>query len=93
MDKVERFGRWIGRWFTVLVILWAAFNYFLPRTSLWVVPNTPYLLGIILFGMGLTLRLEDFERIIKRCNRSWSNFSWFLSKWNIVKRDGLFGGW
>lgn len=66
MDKVERLGRWIGRWFTVLVILWAAFNYFLPRTSLWVVPNTPYLLGIILFGMGLTLRLEDFERIIKR---------------------------
>ena len=30
------------------------------------VPNTKYLLGIILFGMGLTLTGKDFERIVKR---------------------------
>lgn len=66
MEKVEQFGRWVGRWFTVLVVIWAAFNYVLPQTSAWVIPNTSYLLGIILFGMGLTLRGADFARIVKR---------------------------
>ncbi len=66
MTKVEKLGKMIGRWFTLLVVLWAAFNYVLPKTSLWLVPNISYLLGIILFGMGLTLRIEDFERIAKR---------------------------
>ena len=66
MQKIEAFGKWVSRWFTVLVIVWAAFNYFLQGTSTWVVTNTSYLLGIILFGMGLTLRGEDFARIIKK---------------------------
>lgn len=66
MGKIETLGKWIGRWFTVLVVIWAIFNYLLPQTSKWVIPNTSYLLGIILFGMGLTLRGEDFVRIVKR---------------------------
>ena len=47
-------------------LLWAAFNYALPTTSSWVIPNTAYLLGLILFGMGLTLTTEDFKRVAKR---------------------------
>ncbi|KRN07669.1 sodium-dependent transporter [Liquorilactobacillus sucicola DSM 21376 = JCM 15457] len=66
MSKLERLGKIIGRWFTLLVVLWAAFNYILPKTSLWLVPNISYLLGIILFGMGLTLKIEDFERIARK---------------------------
>lgn len=66
MNKIEAFGKWLGKYFTVIVIIWAAFNYLLPATSTWVVPNTSYLLGIILFGMGLTLKGEDFARIVKR---------------------------
>ncbi|MGT2929887.1 bile acid:sodium symporter family protein [Streptococcus dentasini] len=66
MQKVEQFSKWLSKWFTVIVIIWAAFNYVLPQTSTWVIPNTSYLLGIILFGMGLTLTTEDFIRISKR---------------------------
>lgn len=66
MDKVEAFGKWVSHWFTLIVVVWAAFNYFVPATSAAVIPNTSYLLGIILFGMGLTLRGEDFARILKR---------------------------
>lgn len=66
MQKVETLGKWVGRWFTLLIVIWAAFNYIVPQTSAWVVPNTSYLLGIILFGMGLTLRGADFARIVKR---------------------------
>lgn len=66
MQAVSKVGNWMSKWFTLLVILWAAVNYFLPQASLWIAPNTSYLLGIILFGMGLTLSKEDFTRILKR---------------------------
>ncbi|MFD1670704.1 bile acid:sodium symporter family protein [Agrilactobacillus yilanensis] len=66
MTTVSKIGNWMSKWFTLLVILWAAVNYFLPQTSLWIAPNTSYLLGIILFGMGLTLSKEDFARILKQ---------------------------
>ena len=66
MESLVSFSKWLSKWFTVAVILWAAFNYVLPATSSWVIPNTAYLLGLILFGMGLTLTTEDFKRIAKR---------------------------
>lgn len=53
----------MSKWFTALVVLWAAVNYLVPQMSAWVIPNTSYLLGIILFGMGLTLTGADFKRI------------------------------
>ena len=66
MDSLVSFSKWLSKWFTVAVILWAVFNYAFPATSSWVIPNTAYLLGLILFGMGLTLTTEDFKRIAKR---------------------------
>ncbi|WP_283576836.1 bile acid:sodium symporter family protein [Limosilactobacillus oris] len=66
MKKVVLFGKWLSKWFTLFVVLWAVFNYFFPHVSAPVVPNTKYLLGVILFGMGLTLTGKDFERIAKR---------------------------
>lgn len=66
MNTLEKFSKWLSKWFTIAVILWSIFNYCLPNTSAWVIPNTAYLLGIILFGMGLTLTTEDFKRIAQR---------------------------
>lgn len=66
MKKLTDFSKQLSKWFTLVVIIWAFFNYLFPQTSTWVIPNTSYLLGIILFGMGLTLQTEDFVRISKR---------------------------
>ena len=66
MEKLTDFSKQLSKWFTLVVVIWAFFNYLLPQTSTWVIPNTSYLLGIILFGMGLTLQTEDFIRISKR---------------------------
>ncbi len=66
MTKVVSFSTWLSKWFTLAVLLWAAVNYSLPASSAWLIPNTSYLLGVILFGMGLTLTKEDFIRIGKR---------------------------
>ena len=64
MQKIKAFGDWLAKWFTVIVIVWAVFNYFVPQTSLWGKSYTGYFLGIVLFGMGLTLTLDDFKRIL-----------------------------
>lgn len=66
MESLTQFSKKLSKWFTLVVVIWAVFNDFLPTTSSWVIPNTSYLLGIILFGMGLTLTTEDFVRISKR---------------------------
>ena len=66
MESLTQFSKKLSKWFTLVVVIWAVFNYFLPTTSRWVIPNTSYLLGITLFGMGLTLTTEDFVRISKR---------------------------
>ncbi|WP_019323907.1 bile acid:sodium symporter family protein [Streptococcus mutans] len=66
MESLTQFSKKLSKWFTLVVVIWAVFNYFLPTTSSWVISNTSYLLGIILFGMGLTLTTEDFVRISKR---------------------------
>lgn len=65
MESLVSFSKWLSKWFTVAVILWAAFNYALPQLVVGSF-NTAYLLGLILFGMGLTLTTEDFKRIAKR---------------------------
>lgn len=64
MQKVKAFGDWLTKWFTAIMIVWAVFNYFVPQASLWGKSYTGYFLGIVLFGMGLTLTLDDFRRIL-----------------------------
>jgi BASS family bile acid:Na+ symporter len=66
MEKVKSFAHWLTQWFTLIVIIWAVFNYFVPQSSVWAKSDTEYLLGVVLFGMGLTLSLDDFARIIKQ---------------------------
>ncbi|MSS13079.1 bile acid:sodium symporter family protein [Bifidobacterium tsurumiense] len=66
MGKVTTFASWLTKWFTAIVIVWAVFNYVVPQASLWGKSYTGYLLSIVLFGMGLTLSLDDFARILKQ---------------------------
>lgn len=42
MQKIKAFGDWLTKWFTVIVIVWAVFNYFVPQTSLWGKSYTGY---------------------------------------------------
>lgn len=65
MQKVQQFGTWLTKWFTVVVIAWAVLNYFAPATSMWAKSYTGYFLSVVLFGMGMTLSIDDFKRIVK----------------------------
>lgn len=48
----------------VTVIAWAVFNYPVPAANLWGKACTGYMLGIMLFGVGLILTLDDFRRVL-----------------------------
>ncbi len=50
----------------VLVVAFAASALILPPAFEWVAPQIPILLGVIMFGMGMTLRVEDFKEIFRR---------------------------
>lgn len=65
--------RWATNLFAVWTVLGTAWAWFVPDHFLWVVDGTfrPFgqslvsvLLGIIMLGMGLTLSLQDFRRVL-----------------------------
>jgi BASS family bile acid:Na+ symporter len=55
-----------SRYFAFWVLLAAAVGLFRPSTFRIFLPHIPLLLGIIMFGMGMTLRIEDFREILVR---------------------------
>jgi len=64
MKKVSDF---IGRNMAWIVLIIAAMALFLPGTCLWIQTKwINYLLMIVMFGMGLTMKLSDFAVVFKR---------------------------
>ncbi|QVQ50475.1 bile acid:sodium symporter family protein [Spiractinospora alimapuensis] len=65
MALLARIGAFAGRWFAVLTLLGAVIGLLLPDQSAQLAPHVSLLLGIIMFGMGLTLRPIDFAVVVK----------------------------
>ncbi|GAB3213393.1 bile acid:sodium symporter family protein [Marinactinospora thermotolerans] len=63
---VTRIADFAGRWFALLVLLGALVGLVLPGPSAQLSPYVPLLLGVIMFGMGLTLRAGDFAIVARR---------------------------
>jgi BASS family bile acid:Na+ symporter len=65
--------RWLGKissiasgYFALWVVLASAIALVWPSTFLFLLPHIRIVLGVIMFGMGMTLSLGDFERIATR---------------------------
>ena len=65
MQKLEKIGSFVSKYMAIIVIIVAAVALFLPPIFLWVTPNISLLLGVIMFGMGMTLKFRDFQEIFK----------------------------
>ena len=63
MEKISSF---ITKKMAMLVVAVAVVGLILPASFKWVTPQIPLLLGVIMFGMGMTLRPEDFKEIFRR---------------------------
>ncbi|EIE99065.1 bile acid:sodium symporter family protein [Saccharomonospora glauca] len=56
----------VSRWFAVLVLLGGLVGLALPDQTAVLSDAVPVLLGVIMFGMGLTLRVNDFALVLRR---------------------------
>ena len=65
MNLLEQIGNLISKYMAILVILMAGAALAAPRTFAGIAPHVSILLGIVMFGMGMTLRGSDFQRILE----------------------------
>ncbi|KKK38544.1 sodium transporter [Mesobacillus campisalis] len=63
MNALERISSFAGNTFAYWVILFAALALLIPGGFTWIGPHIPLLLGIIMFGMGMTLSAKDFKEV------------------------------
>ena len=61
MKALEALSNFISKYMAAFVIIVAAVALFMPWTG-----YVTYLLGIVMFGMGMTLRFEDFKLVFQR---------------------------
>ena len=65
MTVVKRIADFVGRWFALLVLLGAVVGLAAPEQTTHITPYVSPLLGLVMFGMGLTLRPADFTIVAK----------------------------
>ena len=64
MKIISRLSELASNTFAYWVILIAVAAFYQPSFFHWIAPYIPVLLGIIMYGMGLTLTLQDFKEVI-----------------------------
>lgn len=64
--SVRKLADFVGRFFAGLVVLGAIVGMIVPDAAATVTDAVPVLLGVIMFGMGLTLRAADFALVLRR---------------------------
>jgi BASS family bile acid:Na+ symporter len=65
MTVIKSIADFVGRWFALLVLAGGVVGLLAPAQSAAVAPHIPLLLGVIMFGMGLTMRPVDFAIVAK----------------------------
>ncbi len=66
MHYLEKLSAFISKYMAVFVIAIAAIALFEPSSFKWAAPKITLLLGIVMFGMGMTLKLTDFKLVFQR---------------------------
>jgi BASS family bile acid:Na+ symporter len=66
MNFVTKLSGFVGKNLTWLVLLTIVGGYFVPSGFTWAVKNTVWLLGVVMFGMGMTLHASDFKLVLQR---------------------------
>lgn len=67
MKTLEKISDLVGKYMAVIVLAVAAFALFVPSSLSWIKTSwVNPLLMVVMFGMGLTLKLSDFAIVFKR---------------------------
>lgn len=75
MNALKKVSKFVGRYMAFIVVAVAALAFFVPQSFLWVgkdwnvvtrLVTVNNLLMVVMFGMGLTLKLDDFKVVFTR---------------------------
>ena len=67
MKTLEKISNFVGKYMSIIVIIIAAVALFFPPALSWIKTSwVNTLLGIVMFGMGLTLKPSDFRVVFSR---------------------------
>lgn len=55
----------INRYMALIIVIISTVGFFFPKTTVWAVRYIPTMLGIIMFGMGLTIEKKDFFTVVR----------------------------
>ena len=66
MKTLDKIVNIFGKYMALIVLAVAALSLFVPKSALWVQTGwINYLLMLVMFGMGLTLKMEDFHYVFR----------------------------
>lgn len=65
MSNFLRFTQFVQKTFALWVVLFAALAMFFPSAFVWLKPYITWMLGIIMFGMGMTMTFDDFKGVLQ----------------------------
>ena len=64
MTALLRFSQFVQKTFALWVILFAVIALFIPDAFIWMKAYIPWVLGIIMLGMGMTMTVDDFKSVL-----------------------------
>ncbi|MEJ7137983.1 bile acid:sodium symporter family protein [Amphibiibacter pelophylacis] len=64
MPTINTLSAWMGRTFALWVLAFTGLALLAPSAFTWIGPWIPLMLGVIMFGMGMTLSLGDFRKVL-----------------------------
>lgn len=62
-SAIKPLAKWIENNFLALALLFSAGALLEPEAFIWLKPHIATMLGVVMFGMGLTLEFSDFRRV------------------------------
>ena len=65
MSAFLKFTQFVQKTFAIWVLLFAAIAMVLPEIFVWLKAYIPWMLGIIMLGMGMTMTVGDFKSVLQ----------------------------
>ncbi|MCG8285243.1 bile acid:sodium symporter family protein [Acinetobacter seifertii] len=65
MSALLRFTQFVQKTFALWVIVFAALAIWQPEFFVWLKAYIPWILGIIMLGMGMTMTVDDFKGVLQ----------------------------
>lgn len=66
MNALQKIGKFAGDTFAIWVLLAAGLALWVPDNFTWISKYITLLLGIVMFGMGMTIKPADFKLVLKQ---------------------------